>query len=110
MEGGLLASGGGLAPLRLSLAALNEVLGAEEPAKLLIELAKRRRFRLIDREVRGLQRSLNAERPRGADFSGQSDPCFQPLGAVGSDLLDTAHPIGLFGTPVVAGQHVAHGV
>ena len=32
------------------------------------------------------------------------------LVVLGSDLLDKAHPMGLFGTPVVAGQHVAHGV
>ena len=40
--------------LRIGLAALDEVLGAEETAKLLIELGERRCFGLVDREVRGL--------------------------------------------------------
>lgn len=75
--------------LRLSLAALDEVLGVEEPAKLLIELGERRRFGLVDREVRGLQRGLDAERLARGDLLGQPDPRFQRLGRVGGDLLIT---------------------
>ena len=79
-------------------------------AKLLIEPGERRRFGLVDREVSGLQRGLDAERPARGDLLGQPDPRFQRLGRGGGDLLDHAHPIGLLRAPVVAGEHVAHGV
>src|SRR5229473_8370142 len=59
LGGGLLALVNGGASLRLGLAALDEVLGVEEPAKLLIEPGERRRLGLVDREVRGLQRGLD---------------------------------------------------
>jgi hypothetical protein len=56
----------------------------EEPAKLLTEPGERRRFGLVDREVRGLQRGLDAERPARGDLLGQPDPRFQRLGRVGA--------------------------
>jgi hypothetical protein len=43
----LLAVVDGRTSLCLGLAALDEVLGAEEPARLLIEFGERRRFGLI---------------------------------------------------------------
>jgi hypothetical protein len=40
----------------------------EEPAELPIELGERRCFGLVDREVRGLERGLDAERPARGDL------------------------------------------
>jgi hypothetical protein len=57
----------------LSVAALDEVLGVEERAELLVELGERRRLGLVDRQVRGLQRGLDAERPARGDLAGQPD-------------------------------------
>lgn len=42
----------------LSLAALAEVLGVEEPAELLIELGERRRLGLVDHEEDGHARTF----------------------------------------------------
>ena len=60
--------------------------------------------------MRGLQRGFDAERPARGDLVGQPDPRFQRRGRVGGDLLDQAHPVGLLRAPVVAGEHVPHGV
>ena len=49
--------------LRLSLATLEEVFGVEERPKLFVLLGEDRGFRLVDREVYGLQGGLDSERP-----------------------------------------------
>ena len=84
LGGGLLALVDGGTSLRLSLAALDEVLGVEEPAKLLIELSERRRFGLVD-----LPSSVSEYTAReAAPQAGRTD---RPAGAPGSRRPNWRH-------------------
>jgi hypothetical protein len=66
--------------------------------------------RVIDRQVRRLQRGLDSDRAADGDPVGYADRNLEGCGFVGCNLLNDAHPVCGLGVPMITSEQVSHGI